>query len=349
MWITFKSCIFAFWNNFIFMIRTIISVVNYIQILYLCILKQRTLAQAVAVDRCELHSNLVSLHSETTSRCCIIIDIRLWITFKSCIFAFWNNISDLRFCACTVVNYIQILYLCILKQLVAVVDVSVSGCELHSNLVSLHSETTEQVISIDAELLWITFKSCIFAFWNNDLGTHKGNVMLWITFKSCIFAFWNNHVAKEQLADLVVNYIQILYLCILKQLGQGYSVNTDCCELHSNLVSLHSETTFGSGYSIFGGCELHSNLVSLHSETTYYFWLSLNRALWITFKSCIFAFWNNQSCSVTTLVALWITFKSCIFAFWNNLNKIRYSHHLLWITFKSCIFAFWNNCKQYEE
>ena len=41
----------------------------------------------------------------------------------------------------------------------------------------------------------------------------------------------------------VVNYIQILYLCILKQLqshpqGVGYG-----CELHSNLVSLHSETT----------------------------------------------------------------------------------------------------------
>ena len=40
------------------------------------------------------------------------------------------------------------------------------------------------------------------------------------------------------------------------------------CELHSNLVSLHSETTEINMEKTLGGCELHSNLVSLHSETT---------------------------------------------------------------------------------
>ena len=40
------------------------------------------------------------------------------------------------------------------------------------------------------------------------------------------------------------------------------------CELHSNLVSLHSETTEINIELPFDGCELHSNLVSLHSETT---------------------------------------------------------------------------------
>ena len=40
------------------------------------------------------------------------------------------------------------------------------------------------------------------------------------------------------------------------------------CELHSNLVSLHSETTTRVGGFGGSGCELHSNLVSLHSETT---------------------------------------------------------------------------------
>ena len=41
----------------------------------------------------------------------------------------------------------------------------------------------------------------------------------------------------------VVNYIQILYLCILKQLSINQGRKEEGCELHSNLVSLHSETT----------------------------------------------------------------------------------------------------------
>ena len=67
---------------------------------------------------------------------------------------------------------------------------------------------------------------------------------------------------------LVVNYIQILYLCILKQRGHKTFVPYVGCELHSNLVSLHSETTLSKWIIVFCSCELHSNLVSLHSETT---------------------------------------------------------------------------------
>ena len=117
---------------------------------------------------CELHSNLVSLHSETTWYCGLPGLRGLWITFKSCIFAFWNNervSSNICFCS----------------------------CELHSNLVSLHSETTYEVRQDYVMKLWITFKSCIFAFWNN----------------------WTMDIWIE---SSVVNYIQILYLCILKQL-----------------------------------------------------------------------------------------------------------------------------------
>ena len=67
----------------------------------------------------------------------------------------------------------------------------------------------------------------------------------------------------------VVNYIQILYLCILKQHKEMYLIQVHSCELHSNLVSLHSETTQEKIDATEEGCELHSNLVSLHSETTY--------------------------------------------------------------------------------
>ena len=67
---------------------------------------------------------------------------------------------------------------------------------------------------------------------------------------------------------MVVNYIQILYLCILKQRIRQWYGGVDSCELHSNLVSLHSETTCFFGEHLLDRCELHSNLVSLHSETT---------------------------------------------------------------------------------
>ena len=140
---------------------------NYIQILYLCILKQRSPGKPQYHDCCELHSNLVSLHSETTLPFSVNILILLWITFKSCIFAFWNNLLALVPHSQQVVNYIQILYLCILKQPTHRDCVRNWSCELHSNLVSLHSETTATAVIAVWAKLWITFKSCIFAFWNN--------------------------------------------------------------------------------------------------------------------------------------------------------------------------------------
>ena len=244
------------------------TVVNYIQILYLCILKQLVIGVINITDSCELHSNLVSLHSETTFHQRRARPPKLWITFKSCIFAFWNNSSVLavedgvvvnyiqilylcilkqqviKFTHVTkVVNYIQILYLCILKQLAGLLTVLRASCELHSNLVSLHSETTISWYNMPTPLLWITFKSCIFAFWNN-----------WYQSTGCKCA--------------VVNYIQILYLCILKQQPPRQSHESHRCELHSNLVSLHSETTRPLIQNTSTSCELHSNLVSLHSETT---------------------------------------------------------------------------------
>ena len=191
---------------------------NYIQILYLCILKQHSLRETCSLQGCELHSNLVSLHSETTITKNRYGHSVLWITFKSCIFAFWNNLTIHAGEDITVVNYIQILYLCILKQQFIAVETLDHCCELHSNLVSLHSETTK-------------------------LNSITALTELWITFKSCIFAFWNNLFCNKSKSNMVVNYIQILYLCILKQRRKIYLTYRVCCELHSNLVSLHSETT----------------------------------------------------------------------------------------------------------
>ena len=192
MWITFKSCIFAFWNNSNYWITQPAQVVNYIQILYLCILKQPNIAPFPTLEGCELHSNLVSLHSETTISGSIKRADKLWITFKSCIFAFWNNgISILRL-SIDVVNYIQILYLCILKQLLD---------------------------------LWFQVKQVVNYIQILYLCILKQLALRW------------------EIYTRVVNYIQILYLCILKQLGHTSEKRRTSCELHSILVSLHSETT----------------------------------------------------------------------------------------------------------
>ena len=268
MWITFKSCIFAFWNNDVLLAHPASAVVNYIQILYLCILKQLIYSRSwrvVVVNyiqilylcilkqlkiknpaksrSCELHSNLVSLHSETTTTECYNVIDELWITFKSCIFAFWNNLHSAGSTLKPVVNYIQILYLCILKQLSRKKPSLQNCCELHSNLVSLHSETTQEKRKTTPPELWITFKSCIFAFWNNFKAILKGWGMvvnyIQILYLCILKQPWDN---LRYLA-IVVNYIQILYLCILKQQFDDFAVYAYGCELHSNLVSLHSETT----------------------------------------------------------------------------------------------------------
>ena len=216
---------------------------NYIQILYLCILKQLVDYFSNSVGGCELHSNLVSLHSETTSlepnkkiKSCELhsnlvslhseTTLRwwrqrhpvLWITFKSCIFAFWNNRAFLIHHCLHVVNYIQILYLCILKQLLDCSRMQVHRCELHSNLVSLHSETTQQFLMPDWILLWITFKSCIFAFWNNA-GKVRTLAMSVVNYIQILYlCILKQRVFLGSIFSTVVNYIQILYLCILKQL-----------------------------------------------------------------------------------------------------------------------------------
>ena len=268
LWITFKSCIFAFWNNVTPVSGWLSPVVNYIQILYLCILKQLRKFINLIVGRCELHSNLVSLHSETTDDPKFSLRRWLWITFKSCIFAFWNNLAFFSVSLRVVVNYIQILYLCILKQRVNSGTYLRSSCELHSNLVSLHSETTLQKNQIFHQLLWITFKSCIFAFWNNA-SCQSVHVEPVVNYIQILYLCILKQLAIEILCNwIVVNYIQILYLCILKQPWRYHIKSNSSCELHSNLVSLHSETTVKSTTMSAARCELHSNLVSLHSETT---------------------------------------------------------------------------------
>ena len=293
LWITFKSCIFAFWNNEIKNATHFKKVVNYIQILYLCILKQHALQSYIKAHCCELHSNLVSLHSETTENNGYTGIPELWITFKSCIFAFWNNSIATGLTTALVVNYIQILYLCILKQLQSYYSGIFSVvnyiqilylcilkqpeifphrflrcCELHSNLVSLHSETTKWCYGYDLWELWITFKSCIFAFWNNTTAQHNSLLPVVNYIQILYLCILKQPLLYPFSWSGVVNYIQILYLCILKQQTEECWYCHDCCELHSNLVSLHSETT----------------------ESAY---RSTKERLWITFKSCIFAFWNN--------------------------------------------------------
>ena len=117
-----------------------------------------------------------------------------------------------------VVNYFQNLYLCDCKQLKAIAFVSSISCELLSKFVPLWLQTT--------------YSLCNFL-----------NDMLWITFKICIFVTSNNKMLYFLYCTLVVNYFQNSYLCDSQQRQSPNSRRAKSCELLSKFVSLWLPTT----------------------------------------------------------------------------------------------------------
>ena len=118
LWITFKICIFVIFNNWQYRIGNNATVVNYFQNLYLCDFQQLSYCNNLSQECCELLSKFVSLWLSTTaqksvqflSSCellskfvslwlqttpapLLIVEMRLWITFKICIFVIANNNS----------------------------------------------------------------------------------------------------------------------------------------------------------------------------------------------------------------------------------------------------------------
>ena len=141
----------------------------------------------------------------------------MWITFKICIFVIANNSLYNQDAWCWVVNYFQNLYLCDLQQQNLTAYAWEEGCELLSKFVSLWFPTTIMQLLIHGNMLWITFKICIFVISNNQYKAFK--------------AKW-----------AVVNYFQNLYLCDLQQHPLRSSLRNNSCELLSKFVPLWLRT-----------------------------------------------------------------------------------------------------------
>ena len=243
-------------------------------------------------SRCELLSKFVSLWFPITLAGEALSITKLWITFKIYIFVISNNPGLYRAYLWGVVNYFQNLYLCDFQQCALLRALSLLSCELLSKFVSLWLPTTERAEQLLEDMLWITFKICIFATPNNnwcsslrvcavvnyfqnlylcDLQQRNQFYPQYVRvvnyfqnlYLFCTFVTSNNKEENILVTEEVVNYFQNLYLCDFQQQRLQEWVLANSCELLSKFVSLWSPTTFGFGLLFF-------------------------ILLWITFKICIF-------------------------------------------------------------
>ena len=134
-----------------------------------------------------------------------------------------NNYVSLKSSTPLVVNYFQNLYLCDFQQQPLQLRQAQWCCELLSKFVSLWFPTTANALNITDDVLWITFKICIFVIENN------------------LTSFAN-------FFSLVVNYFQNLYLCDSQQQTLLILPIVFCCELLSKFVPLWLPTTVCNRY-----------------------------------------------------------------------------------------------------
>ena len=143
---------------------------------------------------------------------------QLWIDFKLCSYFWFDNLvvrCPLIFC---VVNWFQIMFLFLVRQPINTSIDSTGCCELISNYVLIFGSTTLQKHRKDISLLWIDFKLCSY-FW------------------------FDNPLTEEILLKCVVNWFQIMFLFLVRQLYVLPITNNLSCELISNYVLIFGSTT----------------------------------------------------------------------------------------------------------
>ena len=142
---------------------------------------------------CELISNYVLIFGSTTS--CMTGNWlnSLWIDFKLCSYFWFDNLILLMVLLLVVVNWFQIMFLFLVRQLLAVKIPSVCSCELISNYVLIFGSTTRNLLG----------------------GLHS---WLWIDFKLCSYFWFDNHERTSDTTNNVVNWFQIMFLFLVRQL-----------------------------------------------------------------------------------------------------------------------------------
>ena len=168
-----------------------------------------------------------------------------------------------------VVNWFQIMFLFLVRQLTSKTKRSGCCCELISNYVLIFGSTT-------------------------ILNGLQAVAALWIDFKLCSYFWFDNVRGTDPLFLKVVNWFQIMFLFLVRQ-PLAFIVNfDDSCELISNYVLIFGSTTSLSPAEHSVCCELISNYVLIFGSTTKIFVTSAVWKLWIDFKLCSYFWFDNH-------------------------------------------------------
>ena len=142
LWIDFKLCSYFWFDNINKNYTAQHAVVNWFQIMFLFLVRQRQFVQSLQLSRCELISNYVLIFGSTTSTFIGPHMPLLWIDFKLCSY-FWfdNNIIGISRLM-QVVNWFQIMFLFLVRQQSFFNSPACNSCELISNYVLIFGSTT---------------------------------------------------------------------------------------------------------------------------------------------------------------------------------------------------------------
>ncbi len=163
---------------------------------YVLIFGSTTFPMIVAsIRRCELISNYVLIFGSTTNQQDTQVSRALWIDFKLCSY-FWFDNACISVNSCSwVVNWFQIMFLFLVRQLVMLCSLDSHSCELISNYVLIFGSTTWVFMEPLERALWIDFKLCSYFWFDNFI-----------------------YLCYELLT--VVNWFQIMFLFLVRQLSE---------------------------------------------------------------------------------------------------------------------------------
>ena len=296
-----------------------VLVVNWFQIMFLFLVRQPPYVSYQYSSRCELISNYVLIFGSTTHdrfiprKCsCELISnyvlifgstttipitksiIKLWIDFKLCSYFWFDNQSRGASVLERVVNWFQIMFLFLVRQLYTSITDLVYCCELISNYVLIFGSTTLLLLKTWVCLVvnWFQimflflvrqlFVSVLFAINCCELISNYVLIfgsttfllpviltrLLWIDFKLCSYFWFDNTSIFVGIGFSVVNWFQIMFLFLVRQPG------IDCWPKSAS-------------------CELISNYVLIFGSTTYSFPFIMLQVLWIDFKLCSYFWFDN--------------------------------------------------------
>ena len=190
---------------------------NWFQIMFLFLVRQRSWNRPSFLKSCELISNYVLIFGSTTADIPCVIFPPLWIDFKLCSYFWFDNTLLCACCRFCVVNWFQIMFLFLVRQRHINECTIQAGCELISNYVLIFGSTTVILLIHLTLLLWIDFKLCSYFWFDNHHLNLISRLQLWIDFKLCSYFWFDNSMESWCGVFIVVNWFQIMFLFLVRQ------------------------------------------------------------------------------------------------------------------------------------